>query len=62
MKNRRKPKNKLSFSMEFPIKGGRTMTATKAANSIITYEEALKYLKEVREWLDEVEKVWMERQ
>lgn len=61
MKNWRKPKTKCKFSMEFPIGGGCTMQATKAADSIITFEEALECLKEVREWLDEVEKKWKNR-
>lgn len=61
MKNRRKSKNKCEFSMEFPIEGGCTMMATKAADSIITFEEALECLKEAREWLDEVEKKWKNR-
>ena len=61
MKNRRKPKNKCEISMVFPIGGGCTMQATKAADSITTWEEALGCLKEAREWLDNVEKEWMKR-
>jgi len=54
LKRGAKPKTKCKITMEMTATGDLRFVAVKGANSIVSREEANRFLTEAREWLDKL--------
>ena len=53
-----KPTKKCEIVMELGASGETKLTATKAANSIVSQEEAVRFINEARVWLEQLVVSW----